>query len=42
LDIRAVFVLNREIKEMQQQINIIQNSSPNLFDIPQLQGIITV
>jgi hypothetical protein len=33
LDIRVVFALNREIKEMQEQINIIQNSLPNLFDI---------
>jgi hypothetical protein len=33
LDVRAVFALNREIKEMQEQINNIQNSSPNLFDI---------
>ena len=42
LDVRAVFVLNREIKEMQEQINNIQNSLPNLFDNAQLQGIITV
>jgi hypothetical protein len=33
LDIRVVFALNREINEMQEQINNIQNSSPNLFDI---------
>lgn len=33
LDVRAVFALNREINEMQEQINNIQNSSPNLFDI---------
>jgi hypothetical protein len=33
LDVRAVVALNREINEMQEQINIIQNSSPNLFDI---------
>lgn len=42
LDVRAVFALNREIKEMQEQINNIQNSSPNLFDTTELQGIITV
>jgi len=36
LDVRAVIALNREINEMQEQINNIQNSSPNLFDIPQL------
>lgn len=36
LDIRVVFVLNREIKEMQEQINNIQNSSPNLFDFSTL------
>ena len=33
LDIRAVIALNREMNEMQEQINIIQNSLPNLFDI---------
>ena len=33
LDARAVVALNREINEMQEQINNIQNSSPNLFDI---------
>ena len=33
LDVRAVVALNREINEMQEQINNIQNSSPNLFDI---------
>jgi len=33
LDIKAIVALNREIKEMQEQINIIQNSLPNLFDI---------
>ena len=34
LDVRAVIALNREINQMQEQINNIQNSSPNLFDIP--------
>ena len=33
LDVRAVFALNREINGFQEQINNIQNSSPNLFDI---------
>ena len=33
MDVRAIVALNREIKEMQEQINIIQNSLPNLFDI---------
>lgn len=36
LDARAVIALNREIKEMQEQINNIQNSLPNLFDISTL------
>jgi len=36
LDVRAVFALNREINEMQEQINIIQNSLPNLFDFSTL------
>jgi hypothetical protein len=33
MDIRVVFALNREINGFQEKINIIQNSSPNLFDI---------
>ena len=33
LDVRAVFALNREINEMQEKINNIRNSLPNLFDI---------
>jgi hypothetical protein len=33
LDARAVIALNREINGFQEKINIIQNSSPNLFDI---------
>ena len=36
LDARAVIALNREIKEMQEQIKNIQNSLPNLFDFSAL------